>query len=884
MLVAAATLITLVSGCTDNLEPTRVEQGDTYFFSVKANKSEALTKSLTAVQVGSSATHNIISKWDINEEVGVYNSSDENVGTLVAKSISQDGKTATLEGTISNTVTKDDELTLKVQSPDNYGSQDGTLEYIASHCNYQTATVTIGSVDDGKAYATTKSVSFQSQQAILAFNLRLNSYTQFNPSDLSIRYGNNIIGFKTINIHNIDFSAVRTSNGASGFNFYAVFVVAIPGYEGDLTLTGTDKDRAGELYYKEDVNIKNGKAYFPTVYLYRDLYTALTFEAMEDGAKVTFTPGNNVDITQFEYSITKDIYDDVWDDFVAFTGEEGNNVITLPQEGRKVRFRGKVSSCAYSAGEANSSTFSCDKPCYVYGNVMSMVGGNNYHSASDISDAEYESINSSTPGNNAFSNLFNGNENIYNHPWKPLVLPATSIPTHCYYQMFYGCTNLTTAPELPATNLGTSCYLRMFQGCTGLITAPSAIGTANATLADYCCEQMFQGCISLKTVPALPATTLAYNCYYQMFYGCTSLTTAPELPAGTLATGCYTSMFSGCTSLATAPALSATSLATYCYREMFRECTSLTTAPALPAETLQEYCYYQMFFGCTNLTTPPARISSSNGTLGESCCGEMFYECINLTTAPELPATTIPVGAYAGMFLRCTSLTEAPDLPATTLVESNQQQYHVYARNYAYMFKGCTSLTKAPALPAKTLTTQCYEHMFDGCTSLTTNVPSQISASDGSLAFGCCANMFYQCTNLKTAPALPATTLGQQCYEYMFFDCPSLVTAPALPATTLRTQCYRFMFAGCSALTATPVLGAAEMVKECYEDMFYNCSNLKTVICLATSKDTYATSCFNNWLSGVSATGTFYKSPNAGTFWDYGGYIPANWTVLEYSL
>ena len=34
--------------------------------------------------------------------------------------------------------------------------------------------------------------------------------------------------------------------------------------------------------------------------------------------------------------------------------------------------------------------------------------------------------------------------------------------------------------------------------------------------------------------------------------------------------------------------------------------------------------------------------------------------------------------------------------------------------------------------------------------------------------------MFYGCTSLTTAPALPATTLAESCYECMFADCTSL--------------------------------------------------------------------------------------------------------------
>ena len=66
------------------------------------------------------------------------------------------------------------------------------------------------------------------------------------------------------------------------------------------------------------------------------------------------------------------------------------------------------------------------------------------------------------------------------------------------------------------------------------------------TMASKCYDSMFFGCTSLTTAPELPATTLAGSCYDGMFYGCTSLTTAPELPATTLADYCYFGMFYGC--------------------------------------------------------------------------------------------------------------------------------------------------------------------------------------------------------------------------------------------------------------------------------------------------------------------------------------------------
>ena len=47
-------------------------------------------------------------------------------------------------------------------------------------------------------------------------------------------------------------------------------------------------------------------------------------------------------------------------------------------------------------------------------------------------------------------------------------LPSTTLYKDCYARMFYGCTNLTTAPELPATILAEHCYSSMFYGCSNL--------------------------------------------------------------------------------------------------------------------------------------------------------------------------------------------------------------------------------------------------------------------------------------------------------------------------------------------------------------------------------------------------------------------------------
>ena len=204
-------------------------------------------------------------------------------------------------------------------------------------------------------------------------------------------------------------------------------------------------------------------------------------------------------------------------------------------------------------------------------------------------------------------------------------------------------------------------------------------------------------------------------------------------------------------------------------------------------------------------------------------------------------------------------------LPATTLAE--------YC--YSCMFKGCTGLTEAPALPATTLAEGCYDGMFSGCTGLT--AAPELPAT--TLAAYCYNFMFSDCTGLTAAPELPATTLAGSCYLGMFDGCTGLTAAPELPATTLAVGCYEHMFSNCTSLTAAPELPATTLATSCYQDMFSGCANLSEVKCYA--EDISAMDCVNNWLDGVAATGTFYRSANNND-WDIDNPsgIPQGWTVI----
>ena len=167
---------------------------------------------------------------------------------------------------------------------------------------------------------------------------------------------------------------------------------------------------------------------------------------------------------------------------------------------------------------------------------------------------------------------------------------------------------------------------------------------------------------------------------------------------------------------------------------------------------------------------------------------------------------------------------------------------------FCCLFYQNTELRTAPELPAKTLAVSCYRAMFSDCTALTT-APALPAKS---LAESCYSLMFTGCTALTKAPELlPAETLANGCYFEMFGGCTSLTTAPKLPAETLASNCYNAMFYGCTALTKAPTLPAKILADYCYQNMFYGCSALETAPELPAT--TLAKSCYMDMFSGCTA-------------------------------
>lgn len=165
--------------------------------------------------------------------------------------------------------------------------------------------------------------------------------------------------------------------------------------------------------------------------------TPLTMTALDDGIQVSFTQNT------IYYSLNDG---NTWD---TLSPGDSTPAVKL---GGTVMFRCTTPTISESTG---IGTFTVSGRFSLSGNVLSMLFGDSMAQFDDISSYKY-----------AFRNLFSGCTGLTTV--SKSFLPAQILSEGCYWGMFYGCTALTTAPDLPATKLVDYCYRDMFSGCTSL--------------------------------------------------------------------------------------------------------------------------------------------------------------------------------------------------------------------------------------------------------------------------------------------------------------------------------------------------------------------------------------------------------------------------------
>ncbi|MEE3439612.1 hypothetical protein [Ruminococcus sp.] len=532
----------------------------------------------------------------------------------------------------------------------------------------------------------------------------------------------------------------------------------------------------------------------------------------------------------------------------------------------------------------------CSSNYAVGGNIMSLLYGDSF-----IGKTVF-------PTNSAynFNRLFYESTNLKNID--NLVLPATTLTTGCYYNMFNGCTSITKAPELPATTLTANCYNYMFSRCSSLneITC-----YANDISASYCTSGWTTSVAATGTFYKKGSANWTLNSDNGIPTGWTVIESIDPIndyfyvenltsSANTLSIKkndssaptitvyrstdktTWTSMGDTSTSgiSYSIPANSKVYLKTttnsWCTDSYYNQiiCSnnfgiggnimSLIYGDSFIGKTVfptnSELNFYDLFFGSTYLKNIDNLILPATAY---GCYRGMFQGCTGLTNIPSnlLPSTTLANYCYYSMFQDCTGLTSIPSnlLPATTLAYGC----------YISMFNNCEGLTTIPSnlLPATTLNNYCYGSMFWGCRGLT-SIPYNLLPAT-TLADECYSQMFRNCTGLTFIPSnfLPATSLAYGCYLGMFSWCSGITTVPEdlLPATSLADECYYNMFASCYKLATAPDLLAFTGKERCYFNMFNGCTSLTSARVYLNNADDTTLNPTDGMFSSISTTGTLYK-------------------------
>ena len=287
--------------------------------------------------------------------------------------------------------------------------------------------------------------------------------------------------------------------------------------------------------------------------------------------------------------------------------------------------------------------------------------------------------------------------------------------------MFYGCSSLTTAPELPATTLAKECYYYMFGACSNLnyVKAMFTDISAQDCLTSWLFSVSQTGTF-IKSQDATwtnDAAGIPTGWTVQVEGG---VTPGPEPERDYL---CFTSTGDSTVAMTQngTPNKSANKVIQYRLNNGQWQNWDLSAVTLHDGDKMylksddiipisESDSIYKMFVMTGSIAASGNIMSLLNfsDTLTNYAFYSLFNDCTSLTTAPELPATTLAYNCYAWMFQHCSLLTTAPALPATTLAD----------HCYFIMFQNCTSLTQAPELPATTLDSNCYESMFYGCTKL----------------------------------------------------------------------------------------------------------------------------------------------------------------------
>lgn len=574
----------------------------------------------------------------------------------------------------------------------------------------------------------------------------------------------------------------------------------------------------------------------------------------------------------------------------------------------------------FSFGENNyaSIKFSEEGAVNIAGNVMGLIDG-----ASGTIDQ--------IPNNYCFYHLFENNKAL--KYVSDDFLPATELTPSCYEGMFYGCTSLVMAPNLPATVIAPTpatanaeyqdnCYKELFYGCSSLKYIKLAFTeNFNTCFDDWVNgvsgsgEFVYAGTDTTQGVDAIPTgwkieqktTSIAIKCVDQMYlidehqdqykftlnhpyqfkadiqpasasqtlvWHSDNTSIASINPDNGILTGiapgtCHIKAISTDGSHIESPeykievkeidlkktlivsAGAERSSVAYNYigagvvpqmKYSYNGVDWMKLWPGVPAKIYANSSVYIKGDNIEGLTVDGvADVSHTHftfGTLNDTETGT-WYGNVNLS------------GSVMG--LMDDGRNELKQMGYKVEKDPVTEEETVVEDDYclAQLFSGGNKVINIiekdsqgnaiPFLPCTNLSAGCYDSMFSSCTELK-NAPA-LPATDLTDCDSCYGSMFYNCQKIGAVPALNATSLADKCYQAMFYDCHSLKTAPALPAVTAFESCYQMMFQYCYQITSVREVGLKTFADTCCFQMYslWKDSEHRSTIIFQNSSSWFAT-------------------------------------------
>jgi hypothetical protein len=245
-----------------------------------------------------------------------------------------------------------------------------------------------------------------------------------------------------------------------------------------------------------------------------------TIESLQDSNVITATKSGSQRSPIIYYSLDDG---ETWSNQTLSSGTITFGTINT---GDKIIF--KSNSATWASAWNGYNKFNGSKNFKVYGNVMSLLNGDNF-----INNSEF------TAGS-AFNlcGLFYETKTIIDA--SNLILPATTLCESSYNGMFRAAENLVYGPNLlPALDVPKDAYSSMFEACTKLAEGPEILATTvsgdSALKNMFCMRRSGDAAAAMTKSPILRITNPQDygNVYQQLFRGNRNITEVTILAEGT---------------------------------------------------------------------------------------------------------------------------------------------------------------------------------------------------------------------------------------------------------------------------------------------------------------------------------------------------------------